>query len=245
MTLSSTEKMDGCNAVFANTISYIGCLVVFVVIFIVKLPAEGLFPLVGNMLEGNGKKISPNAIRYILLTAWCFHFLRRGIEVFFVHIYKRKMSWIETLGGVIYYWCLALFNSWAIELYAYNPTYLPLIVIGITLYIIGEIGNCFHHYKLRCFRTKNYEDSRMISIKTGRVVPHGGLFEYILCPHYFCEILTWLGFFMVAWTLWSLLFLLCTIVTLVVYSNRKHEAYLNDFQNESYPKRKRLIPFVF
>ena len=204
------------------------------------------FPLTGSFV-GDKNGISQKTIRYIIFTMWCIHFIRRIVEVFFVHIYNRRMPLVETIGGPVYYWTFALFNAWAIDRDVYTSTCLSLVAIGTILFIFGEIGNGWCHYKLRCFRTGSY-DSSLLSLKTGHVVPHGGLFNFVSCPHYFCEIVTWLGFFMAAFTLWALLFLLCTVLTLVIYSKKKHNLYQTEFDGKDgkpfYPNRKSLVPFL-
>ena len=116
------------------------------------------------------------------------------------------------------------------------------------MFLIGEAGNCFCHLKLRAFRKE--KRAGWLSPNSQHVLPHGFLFDCISCPHYSCEILSWLGFFLASWTLPAALFLLATIITLFVYAHKKHKAYQQEFDGlagrELYPRnRKVLIPFVF
>ena len=239
---------EGCNAVFANLLSYIGTPLFFISVFFVPMPHLP-HPVIDNLLPVKVTHyISPN-YRYVILALWCIHFLRRITEVLFVHIYNRKMSVLETVGGPIYYWCFAVFNAWAIRKESYHPGPLISIVLGIFFFAIGEIGNCWCHYRLRQFRLDKCDNALLVSDQKGRVIPYGGIFEVVTSPHYFFEIITWFGFFLVTWTIWAMLFLFCTIITLVIYSKKKHEAYQQQFDGIEgrplYPKRKILIPFIF
>ncbi|XP_065651348.1 uncharacterized protein LOC101239560 [Hydra vulgaris] len=243
---------EGCNAVFANVFSYFGTLIIFVVVFFVKMPVLS-YPIVGNLFKVDTTNWNSQTYRYVILALWCIHFIRRIVEVLFVHIYNRRMSVLETIGGPIYYWIFSLFNVWAISddqnhnKSSYKPGFFVCSVLGFIIFAIGEIGNCICHYQLRKFRSSE-KDDQLIAVN-GRRVPDRGLFVFVTCPHYFFEIVSWFGFFLVTWTLWSLLFLLCTFITLVIYSKKKHKAYQQQFDGIDgrplYPKRNILIPFVF
>ena len=51
-----------------------------------------------------------------------------------------------------------------------------------------EFGNFYHHYLLRKLRlNKNPEN------KSKYVLPTGGLFDYVWCPHYLFELMAWFG----------------------------------------------------
>lgn len=50
------------------------------------------------------------------------------------------------------------------------------------------IGNLYHHMLLRNLRSQ----TRQGGVKQ-YYVPRGGLFEFVACPHYLFEILTFLG----------------------------------------------------
>ncbi len=240
-------KMPGLNPVFVNSVTYIGTAAIFTAVFFINMP-DLPHPIQGNLIK---KANNPNTedLRYLILAMWNLHFIRRFIEVLFVHIYKRKMPLVESIGAPIYYWVLALFIAWSINKSSYKASSLYLIIPGVIVFLIGEIGNCWCHIQLRLFRTGN-NDLALISPKTGHVVPHGCLFNLISCPHYFFEITSWLGFFLLTMTLPSELLLLCTIITLLIYSRKKHIAYIAEFDGKDerpmYPKhRKALVPFIF
>ena len=46
-------------------------------------------------------------------------------------------------------------------------------------------------------------------------IPYGGFFKYVSCPNYFGEILEWLGFAILTWSLSGLAFMLWTCFNLI------------------------------
>eukprot|EP00559_Dactyliosolen_fragilissimus_P000983 CAMPEP_0184858422 /NCGR_PEP_ID=MMETSP0580-20130426/3526_1 /TAXON_ID=1118495 /ORGANISM="Dactyliosolen fragilissimus" /LENGTH=265 /DNA_ID=CAMNT_0027354553 /DNA_START=190 /DNA_END=984 /DNA_ORIENTATION=- len=114
------------------------------------------------------------------------HFLKRILEVFYLHKYSGEVSkGLSTLIGMYYAIVSILIICVA------NPvTGVTEItnILGTGLFSIGILGNFYHHYILAGLRDNNHKPS-------GRqyVAPHGGLFEYVAAPHYFLEVMGWLG----------------------------------------------------
>ena len=247
--MAESNSLKGFNPVFVNSVTYIGTMAAFLLAMKVsgiKLP---YFPATGCLVVSNKFEFAENrGLEYLFFGLWSFHFLRRTIEVFFVHDYRRKMSCIESVGAPIYYWVFALWVGVSLRHdNGYKQTFLSLVATGSVIFFVGELGNCYCHLKLRTFRME--KRPIMLSRKSQHVVPHGFLFECVSCPHYFFEILTWLGFFLATMVLSSLLFLLATVVTLVIYSLKKHRAYRQEFDGlagrQLYPRdRKALVPFI-
>jgi len=78
---------------------------------------------------------------------------------------------------------------------------------------------------------------------TGYKVPHGGLFEYVSSPNYLAEIIEWLGWALLTWSLSGLAFALYVIGNLVPRALTHHRWYQQKFPD--YPKeRKAILPFV-
>eukprot|EP01083_Nonionella_stella_P017353 48538_1 len=176
---------------------------------------------------------------------YCFHFLRRIIEVICIHNYQRSAPVFEVFGAFIYYGGLSIYNSFCSNInmfYKYGIPNSILIVIGIFIFIVGESGNCYHHYLLSKMRPKGFN---------GHVIPNGCLFNFVSCPHYFFELLTWFGWFiMTGFGVGPLALLLLSLITLIQRSKEKHDKYRHEFNGENHKKvypqhRKALIPFIF
>ena len=236
-----------CDPVLINFLTYAGTLALFTAVFFTDMPHLP-YPIQDCLLNSQDAKYS-RSVQYLAMALWNIHFFRRTSEVLFVHIYKRRMPLVDCIGAPLYYWFLALFISWSINGDSYQTFSLISAIIGTVIFLIGEAGNAWCHLKLRFFRTKE-QDASLVSPETGHIMPHGVFFNHISCPHYTFEITTWIGFFLVVWTMPSALLLLFTIITLVIYADKKHTAYIGEFDGEYnrplYPEsRRRLIPFIF
>ena len=253
---SDTEEIvnnstpSGCNPVFINSLTYIGTLVLFVLVMEIPVLPTLPFPLNKSMLVSNDADFAENKrMTYLFMAFWELHFMRRTLEVLFVHQYKRRMPIVESIGAPVYYWFFAIWIAWSMRPESgYEQSFLALVILGSIIFFIGETGNCVCHIQLRKFRDE--KRPTYMSSASRHVLPHGLLFNQVSCPHYFYEILSWTGFFLATWTLAAVLFLLATIITLVVYARKKHKAYLQEFDgkdgSELYPaNRTALIPFIY
>lgn len=109
-----------------------------------------------------------------------------------------------------------------------------LIPLGIVLFIVGISGNFYHHYllsKLRKDGVKLY------------CIPQGGLFGCVVCPHYFFELIEFLGVAFICQTLFAFCVVSMMFFSLVGRSISTKSWYMKKF--EDFPgHRKALIPFL-
>jgi len=90
-------------------------------------------------------------------------------------------------------------------------------------------------------------DQYLISLRKGKdngyYLPEGGLFKYISSPNLFGEILEWLGWALICWSLPAFSFAIWTIANLVPRALDHHRWYKRSFPN--YPaERKAVIPYI-
>jgi len=90
-------------------------------------------------------------------------------------------------------------------------------------------------------------DSILISLRTGGFsgykIPFGFLFKWVSCPNHLGEMIEWLGFALMSFSLPTLAFAVWTIANLIPRSLAHHKWYLANFSD--YPKnRKAVIPGV-
>jgi very-long-chain enoyl-CoA reductase len=136
---------------------------------------------------------------------------------------------------------LSYFLSSATIIYAQHLTLefpeppINLLYPGIALFLIGIIGNFYHHYLLSKLRGKGEKEYK---------IPKGGLFDYVICPHYLFEIIAFYGFSFISQTLYGFSFALGTTFYLLGRSYATRRWYLSKF--EDFPKNvKAIIPFFF
>lgn len=80
-----------------------------------------------------------------------------------------------SLGSVVqHYWCNIYTQGSLTEKLSSNHI---AITVGIVLWIAGEFINFYHHAILA--------NLRPAGTSSGYIIPTGGLFHYVVCPHYF------------------------------------------------------------
>ncbi len=113
-------------------------------------------------------------------------------------------------------------------------TSMPFIS-GIVIFITGYSIN------------KN-SDYILARLKRGRdgsyVIPHGGLFKWVSSPHYFGEIIEWMGWAIMTWSIAGWVFALFTFANLAPRAITAHKWYKENFGD--YPEeRKAIIPYLW
>jgi hypothetical protein len=166
------------------------------------------------------------------------HFAKRLFETLFVHKYSGNMDIGMVISGSIYYavaaGCISLYAK-PLELTS-TPS-----ILGLSAYGFGILGNLYHHYLLAQLR----KGDRKIDDEDKYVVPRGGLFEYVACPHYFCEIIELFGISIYSRT--SLSYAIALVMTSYLAGRAKSTtAYYKQRLGDVYPSnRKNLIPFIW
>jgi very-long-chain enoyl-CoA reductase len=181
----------------------------------------------------------PSATAALALGAWVVHFMRRTAESLWVHRYgKAAFPWSDALIEYVYYWG---FGVWiAFELPA-TPGFDALTAVGCVVFVLAEAGNARAHRHLRALREADPK---------ARSIPRGFLFEWVSCPHYLCEISTWLGFSLIARSWAAGAFALVGSAILTAWATQRHRAYRKDFDGNDgralYPaSRRALLPWVY
>ncbi len=171
-------------------------------------------------------------VQAIVLAAICGHFGKRCLEVLFLHKYSGPIDPLTTLMIASFYSLIAGFisflNRWPLA-EADNFFWL-----GLLLFVFGETANFSHHKILADLRRDTQE----------YVIPRGGWFEHVACPHYFFEIAAWVGVVLMSRHLFALIALAGMAGYLLARSRKTLAWYREKFPN--FPKnRKALIPYLF
>ncbi|KAL2334923.1 hypothetical protein Fmac_016136 [Flemingia macrophylla] len=111
-----------------------------------------------------------------LQAAVTLHFFKRVFEVLFIHKYSGGI--LDTAIPIT----MSCFISTATMIYSQHLTKgleeppINLLYPGIVLFVVGIIGNFYHHYLLSKLRGKGEKEYK---------IPKGGLFDLVICPHYY------------------------------------------------------------
>ncbi|HKO53968.1 MAG TPA: DUF1295 domain-containing protein [Polyangiaceae bacterium] len=208
-----------------NVISYSGALLVF-----------------WSVLSWRASALGVSVTAGLAAALWSVHFLRRTWESAFVHRYsKPSIGPGDYLTEYVYYWGFGGWIAWSVSSPAQHAPLVAVQVLGLALFVLAEAGNALAHRKLRELRGPGGKEKR---------IPRGWLFERLSCPHYLCEILSWLGFNLVSQTWAGVGFMLVGAGILGAWAHTRHVAYRKEFDGlegrELYPaERRALIPFLF
>ncbi|EFA81781.1 synaptic glycoprotein SC2-like protein [Heterostelium album PN500] len=139
-----------------------------------------------------------------------------------------------------YYWGCTVMVSYFVNHSLYTAPAAMNVYLGLVLFAIGESMNLVCHLQLRNLRPAG---------STARAIPKGGLFEFVSCPNYTMEILSWIGFSIMTQTLTAYIFTILGAVQMYVWAVAKHRKYRKDFDGQNgrlqYPRsRKIIVPFL-
>jgi len=188
-------------------------------------------PLLAALGLSFGYSATVTLVQAIVLVAICGHFAKRCLEVLFLHKYSGPIDLATTLMIGTFYTLIAGFisylNHWPL------PAADNLFWLGLLLFFFGETAN-FAHHKLLADLRKNTSEY---------VIPRGGWFEYVACPHYLFEIIAWIGILLLSRHLFALIALIGMSGYLLARSLKTLAWYRQKFPQ--FPQqRKALIPFI-
>lgn len=171
----------------------------------------------------------------LLCAVMCFiHFGKRMLECAYMHRYSGRMDVFMSVAGSISY----AIGVYVRCQYAQPNSALSLSsLLGVLLFFIGELGNLYHHYLLST--AKRGPDNEY-------VVPSGGWFDLVACPHYTFELMAMLGIAMYGCNMLAYLDTLCMTFYLGIRSMKTTQFYVSRFGDAySALQRKHLLPNVW
>lgn len=179
----------------------------------------------------------------VFLIIFEIHYVQRAFVFPFLMRGKSKMSLVVMLMGVIFNVANAAMQGlWLFYLapedkYTTQWLLTPQFIIGTILFFTGWIINLRSDYRIRHLRAPG---------DTKHYLPHGGLFNYVTSANYFGELVEWLAFAILTWSLPALVFFIWTFANLVPRAHAIHQRYETEFAEEMKGKNlKRVIPFIY
>ena len=217
---------------------------VFILEYLGPLLLYPLFYFQPQLIYGNYAPPSPWAreVQFSACVAWTFHYAKRELETLFVHRFSNAtMPFTNLFKNCGYYWGFAAIVAYFVNHPLYTPPPEDLVYTGMVLFYFMEIGNLSAHWTLRMLRPPGTKIRR---------IPRGGLFEFVSCPNYTYEILSWVGFNLMTRTLAGILFMLFGAYQMIVWAIQKHRRYRAEFDGQEGralypPSRKIIVPFIF
>jgi very-long-chain enoyl-CoA reductase len=210
-----------------DVFSYSGALLIFVAVILIR----------SELTHRYCDWLSLCSVASLL---WCCHFSRRIIECLWVHRYAgRRVPIGDAIGEYAYYWGFGVWNAFALTSMA-NRALDRVGIVGVALFVTGELGNNWAHRKLRALRQPGTNE---------RGIPRGGLFNWVSCANYTYELLLWTGFCVLCRTVASAVYLVGIVGILGSWARKRHLRYHQFFDGKEnrqlYPAQRRaLIPFI-
>ena len=178
-----------------------------------------------------------NIVLIIFLFIWSFHYINRSIIWPFLIDKNGSMPLVVAILAFIFnvfnasfhgFWFFFMDNQYDIS-WLLNSNFL----IGLCIFILGMAINI-------------HSDRILLNIskeEKGYQIPYGGFYKWVSSPNYFGEIIEWIGWAIMTWSLSGFVFALWTIFNLLPRALKHHSWYKDKFDN--YPKdRKAIIPKI-
>ncbi len=197
-----------------------------------ELPALCVLPAV-YLLAGNRHLVAD-----LLVAAWVVHYAHRTLVwPWIVPRYSRPMPVATCVSGFVFNVVNGLLNGWFLGYAADYPAEWLLdgrFIAGAAAFLTGAALNVTTDYRLAQLRRQ----------QQGRyLIPRGGAFGFLSSPNLAGELVEWIGFALMAWSLPALAFALWTAANLVPRALWRHRWYRRTFPD--YPaSRRALIPGV-
>ncbi|MFQ6668887.1 hypothetical protein Gotur_034360 [Gossypium turneri] len=184
---------------------YLGPLVLYPIFY--------YFPVYKFFGYGEDRVIHP--VQTYAVYYWCFHYLKRIMETFFVHRFSHATSPLSNVfRNCAYYW---LFGSY-IAYYVNHPLYTPVgdlqMKVGFGFGLACQLSNLYCHIILKNLRNPDGSG--------GYQIPHGFLFNIVTCANYTTEIYQWLGFNIATQTVAGYVFLVVATSIMTNWALAKH-----------------------
>ncbi|KAJ2826260.1 hypothetical protein IWW50_002447, partial [Coemansia erecta] len=182
----------------------------------------------------------------VLVALWLVHYAHRAVIYPLRQTSRKRMHIGIMLSAVIFNSVNGYLNGRWLSVFApteYQHSFISFaayryvrVYLGLALFAAGMYGNIYHDNILNRLRHGG-------SGKGKYAVPYGGLFALVSCPHFFCEIVEWLGFAILsdspaAWT-----FLLNVVCNLLPRAHFIHKWYMATFTSNYPQARKAVIPY--
>ena len=202
--------------------------------FLMELPAIVLLPI---FYFWNSPEI--NVVTLCFISLYMLHYFNRiFIFPFRIKTRGKRIPLLIVFYAVVFNLCNTYFIGYFFgnmgKLYNDSWFFSPYFIIGILIFSLGAyLNNISDHILIRLRNSKNKEYR----------IPRRGLFKYVSCPNYTGEIIEWVGFAILTFSIPTAAFALWTMANLVPRAIDHHDWYKNKFKD--YPKSRRaLIPFI-
>lgn len=177
----------------------------------------------------------------IAAACWTVHYAKRILETLFVHRFSHATMPLRNLfKNCSYYWAFAGYVAYHVNHPLFTEPCTAVMYAGLAGFAVSEFGNFSIHMLLRNLRPAG---STVRKIPVPDSNPLTQLFNFVSCPNYTYEFLSWLSFSLMTTCVPALIFAAAGMYQMTVWAIGKHKNYKKEFKD--YPKsRKAILPFA-
>ncbi|XP_059622812.1 probable very-long-chain enoyl-CoA reductase art-1 [Phlebotomus argentipes] len=178
---------------------------------------------------------------HIAAACWTLHYAKRLLETIFVHRFSHATMPLRNLfKNCAYYWGFTAYVAYHVNHPLFTSPCTMQVYAGLAAFLISELGNFSIHMNLRNLRPPG---TSVRKIPRPDANPLTALFNFVSCPNYTYEVLSWLSFSVLTQCLPALLFTAAGMYQMTMWALGKHRNYRKEFKD--YPRqRKAILPFV-
>jgi very-long-chain enoyl-CoA reductase len=166
------------------------------------------------------------------------HFVKREVETLFVHKFSANtMPFFNVFKNSAFYWLMggllnavSVYHPWSLAAKANEPI---VDVIGVALYVFGQIANARVHLYLSSLRPTG---------TTEKKIPVGYGFSFVTCPNYMYELIVWAGLILVSRDVTVIATILTGSLYMYSWGKGKESAYRKQFGDRYKKKRYVMLP---
>ena len=177
-------------------------------------------------------------LHQVFLILWLIHYIHRSfIYPFVIDMTNPKMP-ISIAVSAFFFNIINVnvqaFGIFYFTEYAQNWINNPIFYFGISIFLIGMYINIRSDYLIISLRKDK---------GPGYHMPNKFMHRYISAPNYFGEIVEWIGWAILTWSISGLVFAIWTIANLFPRALAHHKWYQEKFRNKK-KNRKAIIPRI-
>ncbi len=181
-------------------------------------------------------------VPFIFFLLFQLHYFQRSFIFPFLMRGKSRMPILIMVMGVIFNTLNGLMQGgWIFYvspdgLYSADWLTTPQFIAGFLLFFVGMGINLHSDYIVRHLRKPG---------DPNHYLPKGGMFNFVTSANYFGELVEWIGFAVMTWSLAGAVFALWTFANLTPRANTIYKRYKNMFPEMERLHLKRIIPFLY
>ena len=177
-------------------------------------------------------------IHKVFLVIWLSHYIHRTfIYPFLIEMTNPKMPISIAISAFFFNLVnvsIQAFGIFYFTQYSENWISSPTFIVGFSIFLLGMYINIRSDYIIMGIKKKK---------GPGYHIPNAFLYKYLSAPNYFGEIIEWLGWAILTWSVSGIVFFIWVIANLFPRALSHHRWYKEKFSD--YPKnRKAIIPGI-